>query len=152
MATSENKATAGEPDHALAAGLQFALATIRERTYHRPVSYFPRYRLSDGELDLLASTLQDADAHANFPVQVKLGGAEDGSDWLLAHGHVERGPEVVGGAVCADVYVTTDHVHCSEMRGDALDDAECYVTLRNNLPGVLAALEELLQWRLGQRP
>ena len=49
------------------------------------------------------------------------------------------------------MHVTTDHVHCSEMRGDALDDARVYVTVRNNLPGIIAALEEVLTYRLGAR-
>lgn len=140
--------TAGNPE----AGqrqvfLQTVLETLRERQFKQPVSYYPRFRVSDGELDLLAATLRDADREANYPVKLVIG-KDPGDHWHLAYGYTEGRP---AGAPAGEVHVTTDYVHCSELRGDALDDARAYVTLRNNTPSILACLEELLQHRLGAR-
>jgi len=99
------------------------------------------YQLSDGELDLLLASLMEHDAHANYPVRCYVG-KYDGDDWLLAFGESQEHGEV---------QVSTDRVHCSQVRGDAWDDAQAYVGLRNNLPSIIASLEELLQWRLGRR-
>lgn len=129
-----------------ALGLRLALETLQERAYRRPAT-FAAYRLSDGALDQLCARLRDYEAEANMPLQVQLG-KYDGENWLVASfGHVSRDAQCVGGAVEDDVHVTTDQVHCSEVRGDALSDAECYVGLRNALPGILASLEELLAVR-----
>lgn len=136
---------AGAP---VATAVQFVLDTIRERTYRQPETYVA-YRLSDGELNLLVAALEDAEAHSNFPVQVKVG-RDDGQDWLLAMGRVDRDAQCEGGEQRGDVFITTDRVHCSEVRGDALCDAEAYVTLRNNLPGIIASLEELLRIRVNR--
>lgn len=124
-----------------------ALGILGERAYKRPAD-FSRYRLSDGELDQLTARLRDVEAEANMPLQV-VTGKYDGENWLTASfGHCSRDAQCVGGVVEADVYVTTDRVHCSEIRGDALDDATAYVTMRNALPGIIAALEELLRRRV----
>ena len=150
--TSKSKSTptAGNPETEVqSVGMQFALETIQERQFKQPETYL-NFRLSDGELDLLLSTLRDHDRSANYPVRWYLGKC-NGDDWLLSFGDVNRRAEGTSGPVHGRVTITTDHVHASEMRGDALDDAQCYVALRNNLPCVLASLEELLRYRLGQR-
>ena len=117
---------------------------LRSRQYQRHDSY-AQYRLSNGELNLLAAELEELDSQANFPVKLVVG-KDPGDDWHLAYGYYCREGEE------GEVHVTTDHVHCSEIRGDALDDARVYVTVRNNLPGIIAALEELLTYRLDTRP
>lgn len=126
---------------------QAVLDIIEERQFHAPASYRDRYftMLTDGKVDEMAAKFRDLEERANAPVMVQLDPDKVHDNWLLAFGGCVRDGKDI------EVTVTTDHVHASQMRGDALDDAECYVALRNNLPLVIAALEELLALRLEKR-
>lgn len=147
--TTETSGPDRSPGSAAAAGLQVALAIAEARRFHQPGSY--RAALGDispAALDALIVELRDHDAQGNYPLRVELG-EHAGDDWLIARfGTVSRGASAHGPALEADVQVTTDRVHCSELRGDALWDAECHVALRNHLPVIIAALEELLAIRV----
>lgn len=134
------------------AGVQIALAILEARRFKQPGSYRAAMgEVSDGLLNTLVAELREADGEGNYPVKVALG-KYDGEDWLVADfGAVSRDAQCAGGAIEADVHVTTDRVHASEIRGDALCDAECYVVVRNHLPTIIAALEELLAARLERR-
>lgn len=118
-------------------GIQEVLDIIEARRFKQPSSY-EKYAPSPGELNTLIAKLREHDKHANGPVRCYIGNY-DGSDWLLGFGSADR-EDGTGG----DIVITTDRVRTSEIRGDAIDDAECYVTLRNNLPRIIGALEKLL--------
>lgn len=129
--------------------VQVALAIIEARRFKQPGSY--RQALGDitpGALNTLIAELREADGAGNYPLKVALG-KYDGEDWLIGDfGLVSRDAQAERGPLEADVHVTTDRVHASEIRGDALCDAEAYVTVRNHLPIIIAALEELLEARV----
>lgn len=132
--------------------VQVALAIIEARRFKQPGCYREALGdVSDGALNTLVAELREADAEGNYPVKVALG-KYDGEDWLIADfGLVSRDAATEGGTLESQAYVTTDQVHASEVRGDALCDAECYVTVRNHLPTIIAALEELLDVRVRAR-
>lgn len=65
-------------------------------------------------------------------------------DWLLA---------TMGDDDNGKVYLTTDHVHASEMNGaSALDDAEFIAWARNNIGRALRELERLYAKEMGASP
>jgi hypothetical protein len=130
-------------------GLQIALSIIEERRFKAPESYANRYRLSDAQLDALIATLREHESCSNAPLMLVRTASTVFDNWLL--GTYERCAFEGKPAESDTLWVTTDHVHCSELRGDAKDDGEAWVALRNNLPRILGALEELLMRRLGSR-
>jgi hypothetical protein len=97
--------------------------------------------VTNDELAALIGTLRQHDQAANYPVRMDLG-EYAGDDWLLGFGSSDRDGKFV------NVTIQTDRVHGSDMTGDAIDDAAAYVYLRNNLPVVVSALEELLVHRM----
>lgn len=126
---------------------QEVLDIIEARQFKQPPSYRERYAPTDGQINALIAKLREADNRANMPLRV-LQEKYDGQDWFVASfGTASREPFEGKPGLEADIFVTTDHVHASEMRGDALDDAECYVLMRNHLPLIIAALEELFAMR-----
>jgi hypothetical protein len=108
------------------------LALVPDR-YTQPRDLLP------GELDQFVACMVEHHDNANYPVKVDLN--YDGDNWLLGWG-VDA--DEVGNDV--EVYVTTDRVRCSEIRGCALEDAECYVFLRNALPQIIHELKRLLAY------
>lgn len=127
-----------------AAALQHVLGVIESRT-HKPLDTFERYRPSDGQLNALIARLREAEDNSNTPLKVVYEKDKVFDNWLL--GTYERGEHNGQPAEWGDIWVTTDRVHASEVRGDAKDDAEAWVTMRNNLPIIIAGLEELLARR-----
>lgn len=60
-------------------------------------------------------------------------GPYSGSNWLI-------GSSVDG----LDYHITTDHVHASELNGDAKTDAEFIANARQDIPWLIAMIERLL--------
>lgn len=124
--------------------LQTVLGVIESRQFRAPASYAKDCRISDSTLDQLAAELREHDANSNAPIKLVTGSFEKAiENWCL--GRYTRDGED------AEAWITTDRVHASEMRGDALCDAEAWVCLRNNLALIIGALEELLALRLALR-
>jgi hypothetical protein len=104
-----------------------------------PDSYTGPRNLLPGELDQFIACMVEHHENANWPVKLDLN--YDGDNWAPGWGVAqdENGDDL-------EVYVTTDHVHCSEIRGGALEDGECYVFLRNALPQIIHELKRLLAY------
>lgn len=130
------------------AGVQGVLEVIESRRYKVPQVWREAYGTpTDGQLDKLIAALRDADNRGNYPLKVERDEYK-GDNWLVSSIRFAPMSGFGNNHKGIPVYVTTDRVRCSEIRGDAEDDAECFVAVRNNLPTIIAALEELLERRL----
>jgi hypothetical protein len=96
-----------------------------------------------GELDQLIAKLAYHHDNSNYPLIIQRGDY-DGHNWLMCWGN--------GADDKGEVWVTTDHVRCSEIVGFAEDDAEAYVFLRNNLPIIISELRRLLEMLIPEQP
>lgn len=86
---------------------------------------------------------------AHCPWRVYHGGY-DGQDWLVGTFGTAQHRDENGKVTNKEdtVYLTTDHVHASEVDGDALDDAEWCARVRKLLP----KLVPLLAKKVGRQP
>ncbi len=95
--------------------------------------------MTDDELEAIDAR---ARAASNAPWKV-VKGEYDGADWLVA----TLGSDGLDGL---DRTVTTDHVHASDLRGGAAEDAEFIAHARHDVPALIAEVKRL--WGKVSRP